>query len=77
MERNFKMAEAFEIVKMKKIELSKDLDVSECESLIDKIEVLEDIKLAESQINNGLEIPHQDVKKRFSKRISSRNSYSP
>jgi antitoxin YefM len=45
------------------------LDVSEYESMVDKIEVLEDIKLAESQINNGLEISHQDVKKRFTKRV--------
>ena len=44
------------------------LDVSEYEAMIDRIEVLEDIKLAEVQINNGLEISHQDVKKRFSKR---------
>lgn len=45
------------------------IDVSEYESMVDKIEVLEDIKLAESQINNGLEISHQDVKKRFTKRV--------
>jgi prevent-host-death family protein len=44
------------------------LDVSEYEAMIDKIEVLEDIKLAEVQINKGFEIPHQDVEKRFSKR---------
>lgn len=45
------------------------IDVSEYEAMVDKIEVLEDIKLAESQINNGLEISHQDVKKRFTKRV--------
>lgn len=44
------------------------LAVSEYESMIDKIEVLEDIKLAEAEIGEGLEISHQDVKKRFSKR---------
>jgi prevent-host-death family protein len=44
------------------------LDVSEYEAMMDKLEVLEDIKLAEVQINNGLEISHKDVKKRFSKR---------
>jgi len=44
------------------------LDVSEYEAMVDKIEVLEDIKLAEVQISNGLEISHQDVKKRFAKR---------
>jgi antitoxin YefM len=44
------------------------LAVSEYEAMIDKIEVLEDIKLAEAQIGKGLEIPHQEVKKRFIKR---------
>ncbi|MCX6151941.1 MAG: type II toxin-antitoxin system Phd/YefM family antitoxin [Ignavibacteriales bacterium] len=44
------------------------LDVSEYEAMIDKIEVLEDIKLAEGQINNGLQISHLAVKKRFTKR---------
>jgi prevent-host-death family protein len=44
------------------------LDVSEYEAMIDKMEVLEDIKLAEAQIGKGLEISHQDVKKRFSNR---------
>jgi vacuolar-type H+-ATPase subunit H len=45
------------------------LDVSEYEAMVDKIEVLEDIKLAETQINSGLEISHQNVKKRFPKRL--------
>jgi len=44
------------------------IDVSEYESMVDKIEVLEDIKLAETQINDGLAISHKDVKNRFSKR---------
>jgi prevent-host-death family protein len=44
------------------------LEVSEYEAMIDKIEVLEDIKLAEAQISRGLEISHKDVKKRFGKR---------
>lgn len=44
------------------------LDVSEYEAMIDKIELLEDIKLAESQISNGLVITHKDVKKRFAKK---------
>lgn len=44
------------------------IDVSEYEAMVDKIEVLEDIKLAEEQIGKGMEISHQDVKKRFSKR---------
>lgn len=45
------------------------LDVSEYESMLDKIEVLEDVKLAEAQIHDGLRISHKDVKKRFAKRI--------
>lgn len=44
------------------------MDVSEYESMVDKIEVLEDIKSAESQIIDGLEISHQEVKKRFAKK---------
>ena len=44
------------------------LNVSEYEAMIDKIEILEDIKLAEAQIKEGLGISHQDVKKRFIKR---------
>jgi prevent-host-death family protein len=44
------------------------IDVSEYEAMVDKIEVLEDIKLAEEQISKGMEISHQGVKKRFSKR---------
>ncbi len=41
------------------------LDVSEYEAMIDQLEVIEDIKLAEVQIKNGLEISHKNVKKRF------------
>jgi len=44
------------------------IGVAGYEAMADKIEVLEDIKLAEEQISKGLEISHQDVKKRFSKR---------
>ncbi len=44
------------------------LDVSEYETMMDKIEVLEDIKLAEEQISKDLAISHQDLKKRFAKR---------
>jgi len=45
------------------------IDVSEYESMVEKIEVLEDIELAESQIKDGLVITHQDVKKRFTKSV--------
>jgi antitoxin YefM len=44
------------------------LEVSEYEAMVDKIEVLEDIKLAETKLNRGLAISHKDVKKRFGKR---------
>ncbi len=44
------------------------LDVSAYQSLVDKLEVLEDIKSAEEQINQGMEITNQEVKKRFAKR---------
>jgi len=44
------------------------LDVSEYQKMIDKIEILEDIKLAESQISYGLALPHKDVKKKFAKK---------
>lgn len=44
------------------------LDVSEYQQMVDKIEILEDVKLAESQINDGLAISHKDVKKKFNKK---------
>ncbi len=44
------------------------LDVKEYQSLIDKIEVLEDIKLSEEQISSGKGIAHSKVKKMFAKR---------
>lgn len=40
------------------------LSVSEFESMLEKIEVLEDIKLAESQIKKGLRINHSIIKER-------------
>ncbi|MBL1213713.1 MAG: type II toxin-antitoxin system Phd/YefM family antitoxin [Ignavibacteriae bacterium] len=45
------------------------LDVSEYQQMIDKLEVLEDVKLAESQIGKETVIPHKDVKKQFAKRL--------
>ncbi|MCH8941173.1 MAG: type II toxin-antitoxin system Phd/YefM family antitoxin [Bacteroidetes bacterium] len=44
------------------------LDVAEYQSLIDKIEILEDIKIAEEQISSGKGISHSKVKKMFIKR---------
>jgi len=45
------------------------LDVSEYQQMIDKIEVLEDVRLAESQINQNLVIPHKDVRKKIASRV--------
>lgn len=45
------------------------LGVAEYQSMIDKIEVLEDIKLAEDQISKGKGISHEEVKKNFAKRL--------
>jgi prevent-host-death family protein len=45
------------------------LDVSEYQSLIDKLEVIEDIKSAEEQLSKGMGISHTDLKKKFSKRV--------
>lgn len=44
------------------------IDVSVYQSLVDKLEVLEDIKLGEEQIVQGLEISHAEVKKKFAKK---------
>ncbi len=45
------------------------IGVSEYDSLIEKLEVLEDIKLAESDISKGSWLTNSAVKKRFDKRI--------
>ena len=42
------------------------LDVEEYEYLIEKIELLQDIHIAEQQINKGLSIDHDDVKDKIS-----------
>ena len=36
--------------------------------MIDKLEVIEDVKLAEAQLSRGMEISHTGLKKKFSKR---------
>jgi hypothetical protein len=36
--------------------------------MLDKIELLEDIKLAENMIDKGMKIPHSAVKEKLSKR---------
>lgn len=45
------------------------MSVVEYENLLDKIEILEDIRLAESQVSDGQGISHEKVKKRLSKRF--------
>lgn len=44
------------------------LDVSESQSMIDKLEVLSDIKLAEAQLSQGKEISHKELKKKFTRK---------
>jgi len=46
------------------------LGVSEYDKLIERVEVLEEIKLAEFQISEGLGLTHSDVKKRLLRRIT-------
>jgi hypothetical protein len=45
------------------------LDVVEYESLIERLHVLEDIQLAETQIAAGYGIPHAEVERRLKQRI--------
>ena len=44
------------------------IDVSQYQKMVDKIEVLEDIKLAETQISESMAVSHKDVRKKFAKR---------
>ncbi len=45
------------------------LDVTEYENLIEKIELLTDIQIAETQLQKGEGIPHQDAKQKILERI--------
>lgn len=45
------------------------IDVKEYQSLIDKIEILQDIQLAERQLADGKGIPHSDAKKLISQKL--------
>jgi prevent-host-death family protein len=45
------------------------LDVSEYQLMVDKIEVLEDIRLSETQIDQELGISHNEIKKKYSKKV--------
>jgi len=46
------------------------LDVTEYESLLDKVELLSEINISETDIQNGKGINHKDVKKMIYKRVS-------
>ena len=45
------------------------LDVKEYESLIDKLELLQDIQIAEKQIKEGKVISHEEAKNQILERI--------
>ncbi|MDX9923383.1 MAG: type II toxin-antitoxin system Phd/YefM family antitoxin [Ignavibacteriaceae bacterium] len=45
------------------------MGVAEYEEMLDKIELFEDIRVAEEQINDHLAIEHKIVKERFSNRV--------
>ena len=45
------------------------LDVSEFEHMQEKLDLLEDIHIAESQIENGEGIPHEEAKARILKSL--------
>lgn len=45
------------------------LDVVQYQALLDKLDLLEDIKVAEEQLAAGKGIKHQDFKKKFLKSI--------
>jgi antitoxin YefM len=47
------------------------LDVSEYEALLQKIELLSDIQLAEKQLEEGLGIAHKDAKKQGISRFTT------
>jgi len=47
------------------------LDVSEYEAMQEKIELLKDIQISVSQIENGEEIGHKNAKEMILKRISA------
>jgi antitoxin YefM len=46
------------------------MDVSEYESLIQKLELLTDIQIAEKQIADGLGIDHEDARKKIRSRYA-------
>ena len=48
------------------------LDVDEYEALIEKIELLEDIKTAEKQLDDKIELSHAEVKRRVTKKSKNR-----
>ena len=47
------------------------MDVSEYERMVDKFELIKDIEVATKQLNDGLGIPHERVRKRLKERARS------
>jgi len=45
------------------------LGINEYEALIDKMELMEEIRLAEEEIKEGNGIPHEEVIKEFKKKV--------
>ncbi len=45
------------------------LDVTEYETLLEKIELLTDIQIAETQLHNGQGVPHKEAKQKVLERI--------
>ena len=50
------------------------LDVTEYENLLEKIELLTDIQIAEKQLQKGEGISHQDAKQKILKNININRS---
>lgn len=48
------------------------LDVSEYEALMEKLELLKDIHIAETQLQRGNGVEHQEAKKQIRIKISTR-----
>ena len=46
------------------------MDVKEYQSLLDKIEILQDVQLAEQQLSEGKSISHSDAKKLFIEKLA-------
>jgi hypothetical protein len=45
------------------------MDVSEYERMVDKFELIRDIEIATKQLNDGLGMSHEQVRKRLKERV--------